>query len=216
MIPIIRCNFGIGNRVATMANALSRSEEIHFQWRINKVLPLTHEEVFPNGIEGVHFFVDGPRGLSTRWERKIYGETWEAAGDREAANQAYNRIMEAMAGEPREAPEIAIIGRFWRFPDADCSSLAQLAAREGSKVFLLTDSRRSELTTILESLGVEVIFPIGNEMDHDLDRTPESTLTYLSDWKTASMAKVIVTHRDDTSVTYPARARGATIIQDSL
>lgn len=212
MVPIIRCGFGIGNRVCMIANALSHHDQIQFFWRNNPVLPLSHQEVFPKGIDGVEFLDVAKRGFASRWERNIPGESWEAAGDRMAANEAYRRIMEAMAGEPREAPEIAIIGRFWRFPDADCSSIAKLTAEQGKRAFILTDSRRAEIVDLLSGMGVESILPEGKEMKDDLDRTPESLLTYLNDWKTACLAETIITHQEETSVTYPARARGANII----
>jgi len=217
MIPIIRCGFGIGNRVAMIANALSREDRIQFLWRVNPVLPLTHGQVFPNGIEGVEFLDDAPRGFATRWEREVPGESWEGAGDRARANEAYARIMAAMAGEAMpDPPPVAIIARFWRFPDADPAALAKAAAIHGRhvfrRVFLLSDSRRYLIGEHLGWEGASVYFPRGGEMAGDLDRTPESTLAYLSDWKTATAAEVIVTHQQETSVTYPARARGARIV----
>lgn len=210
--PLIRCGFGIGNRVATIANALSRYPEIRFSWKVNRVLPLSHEKVFPTGIEGVEF-VDADPGFATRWSPRIAGESWEGAGDRAKANAAYAKILEAMAGDAPAAPDdVAIIARFWRFPEVDHLSLADAAADNGSTIFVLADCRRGAITQRLLDAGIQAIIPHGPELAHDLDRTPESTLAYLSDWKRASAAAAIVTHGHDTSVTYPARAACARMI----
>jgi hypothetical protein len=216
MIPLIRCGFGIGNRVTMIANALSRNESIQFVWRVNPILPLEHWEVFPNGINGVEFVDSSLKGFSTRWERKVPGESWEGAGDREKANTAYSTIIEAMAGKEREGIDLAIVARFWRFPEADPVELAELASRYGSQAFILADSRREEIATELNKRGMAAILPNGGEMSCDLDRSPESTLAYLSDWKTAIMAETVITHQADTSVIHPAKARGARIIRSSI
>lgn len=213
MIPIIRCGFGIGNRVATMANALSRHDQIQFSWKVNSMLPMTHRQVFPDGIEGVEFLDDAPRGFATRWERHVPGESWEAAGDRARADAAYGRIMEAMAGAPSpDPPPVAIIARFWRFPEADAVALAEEAACHGRQVFLLADSRRDIIARHLAWVGSSAVMPAGGEMAGDMDRTPASCLAYMGDWKTATLAETIITHLRETSVTYPARARGARIV----
>lgn len=212
MIPLVRCGFGIGNRVAVIANALSRHDRIQFSWKVNSMLPLPHRQVFPAGIEGVEFLDDAPRGFATRWERHVPGESWEAAGDRARADAAYGRIMEAIAGEFVADPPVAIIARFWRFFDADAVALAEEAARHGRQVFLLADSRRDTIARHLAWVGSSAVMPAGGEMAGDMDRTPASCLAYLGDWKTATLAETIITHPQETSVTYPARARGARIV----
>ena len=209
--PIIRCGFGIGNRVTMMANALSRHDEIAFLWRQNPQVQLWHDEVFPNGIPGVEF-TDVKLGFATRWARDVPGESWEASDNYERSNAAYRTIMDAMAGAAWTSCPVAIVARFWRFPHANAERLAETAAEHGSEVFVLADSRREEIVARLESLGVKAILPIGPEMKCDLDRTPKSMLTYFSDWKTAIRCGSIVTHHEETAVTYPARALGKPII----
>ena len=211
MTPLIRCGFGIGNRVATMANALSRDGSIQYSWKVNHHLPLPHSEVFPRGIPGVEF-VDAPAGFATRWSRAVSGQAWDAAQDREAANTAYRTIVSAMVMCPSDPVEVAIMARFHRFANTSPRELALLASQHGQRAFLLVDSRRSEMAAELENLGVEVVLPNSPEMAFDKDRSKASMLQYLGDWQRALASQAIITTKELSSSVFPAMAEGRAIL----
>lgn len=210
MNPLIRCGFGIGNRVATMANALSRHDQIRFVWRENAHAPLPHDQVFPQGIPGVEFITEAPRATATRWQGNMPGSSWEAAEDRQRANAAYLTIMEAMAGAAHAGCASAIIARFHRHPAVTAASL--VSAVPAGPVFILADSRREELRALLQSAGHTPVLPTCPPMCADQDRSATSLLAFLSDWKTALSARHIVTHLQPTSLCQPALAAGKSII----
>lgn len=92
----VHCGEGLGNRVAAMANGLSRADRIEFMWAVNEYCPARWHDVFPGRIAGVTF-TEGAATAATEWEG-LTCERWDAAGDRARANAAYGRIMHAMAG----------------------------------------------------------------------------------------------------------------------
>jgi hypothetical protein len=120
----VRCGFGLGNRVAAIANGLSRAEKISFVWRVNEHCPLTHEQVFPAGISGVEFVTDAPPAFATMWAG-MRCHCWHAAADRNAADQAYGRIISAMNAAPAQPG--FIVGacvRFFRDPETTPQAMA--------------------------------------------------------------------------------------------
>ena len=213
----IHCPFGLGNRVAAIANGLSRAAEIEFFWPVNQHCPAAAEQVFPEGIPGVVFSTETPPIFATRWGRKI-AHCWDAAGDRERADSAYSRIMSAMAGEAlKDAPEVAVLGRFYRNPGASPERLAcrawQASVRlKTARIFLLSDRERSRITTLLEGVGRVVLQSRSGPLDADLDRSETGILDYCQDWKTALSASVIVALDGPASALHPARAAGTPII----
>jgi hypothetical protein len=216
-IPEIRCGFGLGNRVAAMANALSRTAEIRFVWRVNQHCPLPHDEVFPDGVRGVEFVTSAPPAFATAWDgRHCYD--WDAAANRFAAARAYARIMEAMAGRPWVSVRLGVVARYFRCHDsATPAGLAALAAHVAAtadrlcagRIFLLADSRREELSALLP--GLQIYLPRHPELPADLDRSPEHTRTFLADWKTLLACPHIAAADGPTSLLHPARAAGRMI-----
>lgn len=213
MVLRVDCNQGLGNRVAAIANGLSRAERVTFPWVLNEHCPVQWWEVFPEGIEGVEFTADAP-GPTTKWIG-IGCERWDAAGDRAAADAAYGRIMAAMAGEPGAGCTVALAGRFFRTPGADAERLALFAAVGallGGPVFVFADSRRAEIRRVLDGLGVRVAMPRSSELGEDLARDRAGMLAYLSDWQRLLTARVIVAIDGPSSALHPARAAGIEII----
>jgi hypothetical protein len=209
----IRCGFGLGNRVAAIANALSRAEKIAFVWRVNKHCPLGHEVVFPDGIEGVEFITDAPPALATVWHGRRCHE-WFAAADRRAANLAYGRIMAAMDGTAWGSHQLGVCARFHRHPSTTPEQMAEhvraIAGRLGERrVFLLADTRRAELASLLHDLCVTM--PSAPELAEDLQRGPEHALAFLDDWKTLLACPHIAAADGPTSLLHPARAAGREI-----
>lgn len=210
---LIRCGFGIAGRVCSMANGLSRAREITFVWRVNEQCPLTHREVFPNGIPGVTFDTKATRAPATHIGPMPI-DIWEAAEDRETANSAYLSIMAAMCGEARQdAPAIACFARYFRKADVPPFNLGRatgiLAAQRGhSAAFVLADCNRAEIARGLSVAGVAPVFPESPEMTEDMDRTGESVRAYIRDWKTLLAAKAIVCASEESGVMFPAFAAG--------
>jgi hypothetical protein len=209
----IRCGFGLGNRVAAIANALSRAEEISFVWRVNKHCQLPHDAVFPQGISGVEFITDAPPALATVWHNRRCHD-WYAAADRKAANLAYGRIMAAMAGSAADGFQLGVCARFFRHPSTTPQQLAEhvraIAGRLGEgRVFLLADTRRAELAALMPDLTVAM--PHHPEPAEDLDRDPEQTRMFLDDWKTLLACPHIAAADGPTSLLHPARAAGIEI-----
>lgn len=211
--PLVRCGFGLGNRVAAMANALSRRPEARFVWRVNQHLPCEHEEIFPAGVEGVEFVTDAPMDAASRFDG-LHAETWEAAGDRAAADAAYGRIISAMAGTAR-ACEAAVHFRKVHTPEPDVEALvAALAARmTGGRVMVMADSRRAEIAAAVCAAGFEPVMPAVPELPADKARTPEGMLAYLGDLKTLTACRLVVTHSPESSMVFPARAAGAEVVE---
>jgi hypothetical protein len=214
----IRCGFGIGGRVTAIANGLSRQAEIRFSWKVNRFLPLTHEQVFPGGIPGVEFLSDAPIGFVTRWEDGITADNYLAAGDPDQARAAYQTILAALAGDAMsEQPSVAVLGRFHRAPQATPDALvsAAVGACRGigaARVFLLSDLHRTELAAGLQAAGIDVAWSVSPELPEDLLRDPDALLSYLGDWKTLLVAGIIVATQGPTGILHPARAAGTPII----
>ena len=214
---IVRCGMGLGNRVAAIANGLSRAAEIRFVWRVNRHCPTAHSDVFPQGIPGVEFVTDAPPNFATKFDG-VWCYEWAAAGDREAANAAYAEIMAAMAGTPMwRAPEVAILGRFHRNPDADPIALADAAIRSHGqfrwdRAFVLSDLHRGAIAARLGQAGFEAVQPESRELAADLDRTRDDILDYACDWATLLSARRIVALDGPASALHPARAAGIEII----
>lgn len=215
MKPLIRCGFGLGNRVAAIANALTYHDEISFVWRTNHLCPADHEEIFPQGIAGVEMVTDAPLALASRLGGR-HCEDWYAARDRAMADGWYGRIFEAMAGEARGEYQVAIMARFLRYPEVSLEGMvvtaARIAAEGDGRVFVLADRRRAEIAAALAARGVTAVFPASPEMAAERQRHRRALLAYLGDWQTACAAATVVTHREETSVVYPARAAGRMII----
>lgn len=203
---MIICGLGLGNRVATMANAFSRYDEFDFAWRVNKHCPLNHSQVFPHGIEGVRF-VDDPPAFSTRWGRSNPGYKWESTEDRSKANLAYSRIINAMAGSSHSDGHVSIIARFLPYPHIDGIELADRAKNHGKPVYIFTDSRRSIIADHLSKSGLKYIMPKCDELVDDLSRDIPNALLFLGDWKTAIASDEVITHPENSSLIYPIWAR---------
>jgi hypothetical protein len=219
----VHCELGLGNRVAAMANGISRHDSIVFHWVANNHCPAPSKDIFPDGIDGVELIdteavqrppgIDEQRGCCTRWGG-ISCFKWEAAGDRERANEAYGAIIASMAGSALPgAPTVAICGRFWINPEADPVELAEWAAEaahkaEDSRVFILADRYRAEIAGRLSALGVVPVMATAGEMEADLERDSAGVVAYLNDWKTLIDAEsVFYTKPRISSAIFPIRAR---------
>jgi hypothetical protein len=208
---------GLGNRVAAMANGLSRSGQIRFVWRVNVHCPAGHTDLFPDGIPGVSFVDSAPPAIATRWGGAWCYE-WHAAADRHAANLAYGLIMSAMVGTPMwRAPEVAILGRFHRNQHADPIALADAAIRSHGKyrwdqAFVLSDLHRGAIAARLGQAGFDAVLPESRELVADLDRTRADVLDYACDWATVLSARRIIALDGPASALHPARAAGIEII----
>ena len=210
---------GLGNRVAAIANGLSYARHVRFGWRVNRHCPLPWQYVFPAGIRGVRI-EEEPRPV---FPRKFAGRmacAWDAAGDRSAADAAYARVMESMAGEARQdAPRLALCGRFHRNPAGSATDLAErtiaAARRMGtSRVFVFSDRHRDRISECLWSFGIEAVQPACGELAEDLQRSADDVRDYMDDWKTLLAAEVIIALDGPASALHPARAAGREIIYD--
>ena len=211
---IVHCSEGLGNRVAAMANSLSRSESIEFVWMVNDHVPARWQDVFPHGIDGVTFSPGAVAWPATEWDG-VSCERWDAAGDRAAADAAYGRIMAAMAGAARAGCSVALAARFHRNPAADARRLAMMAAFHApmrSPVFVFADSRRAEIRRVLDALDVGCVLPSSPALRWDLERTRSGLMAYLADWQRLLTARVIVAIDGPSSALHPARAAGIEIV----
>ena len=217
---IITSGQGLGNRVAALANAISRGGEVTFKWAVNEHCPVGHEVVFPSGIEGVEFQTVKWKGINftTRADGKPLNE-WANTSDRVAANTAYATIMAAMAGSTMESPpKVAIRGRFWRTPTASPQALADAAAvvaqaRGEDRVFVFCDLHRAVIEARLAEHQLVAVAATSKELtDSDLDRPSTDMQAYLDDWKTLLASEDIVACDGPTSTLHPARAAGIRIV----
>lgn len=219
MIPTrIQCAFGLGNRVAAIAHALSWVSEIEFAWRINWQCNATHQQVFPHGIPGVTFVDDAPSGFTSR----LHGtrvHLWGAGQDPDSVASTYKVVMNALLGDAVEPPEAAIIARLHRFrvdPLEAAISMADAAAREGiSGVFVLSDSHRQLIARVLTERGIKVVLPLHPEMGFEQDRTPERLAAFCPDWKTSLSAGKIISVGGVSTLLYPAMADGKQVFLPS-
>lgn len=214
----IRMPFGLGNRVAAMANGLSRADEITVPWRVNVHCPAPVEDVFPQGIPGVKFPPAETRIFPSVFDH-IPAESWHAAADRSRANAAYEMIVSRMAGEPLEdAPAMAVFGRFHRAKLADPDALADAAGRVAKdrceeRVFLLADLHRERIAARLKIVyGLRVILPFCQALAVDMQRSRKDLADYLRDWKTLLSARLIIAADGPASALHPARAKGTPIV----
>jgi hypothetical protein len=214
----IHCPFGLGNRVAAMANGLSRQPEISIHWPVNIHCPVAASEMFPNGISGVTFLPPPKRPrFATRWGGRM-AHDWDAAGDREAANAAYAEIMRSMVGTAMwNAPAVAVLGRFHRNPAGDPERLAKAAisamdAATERRVFLLSDVFRAKITQVLARAEITVVQPECSPLAEDMRRTRADILDYACDWATLLSARQIIALDGPASALQPARAAGLEII----
>jgi hypothetical protein len=122
--------------------------------------------------------------------------------------------MGYMIGEAAEPVDVAIMARFFRWPETSPQELAKEAAKHGDRVFVLADSRRMELVNALTRFGVKAVLPESPTMAHDKDRSADSMRKYLRDWKRAVAAKIIITTKGASSSIFPALAAGKTIISN--
>lgn len=204
---LVRCGFGLGNRVTAMANGLSRFESISFVWRNNRELPLNHEKVFPDGIPNVEFVTDSPLARSTIWGG-YRCEDFDSFGDKNKALESYQLILSRMSGKAYREGGIALAARFLRFPDLNVSRMALRACIEAKNrnledVFILTDSRRDEVSAIIKKHGLNPIHPTSPEMVIDFDRNENSMLQFMSDWKTLLNSDYIVSPDFKSSMLFP-------------
>lgn len=214
----IHCPFGLGNRVAAMANGLSRSPLISFRWPVNKHCPATAADMFPTGVPGVEF-LPGPERpkFATRWGGTM-AHCWDACGDRERANAAYAAVMAAMVGTAMwDAPRTAVLGRFHRNPAADPAWFAEEILRNfhgqrSGRIFLLCDLHRDLISRRLSRAGFDVLQPACGQLVADRQRTRADVLDYASDWATLLAASRIIALDGPASALHPARAKGIEII----
>lgn len=214
----VRCGFGLGNRVAALANGLSRADRIRFVWRVNAHCPLLVSDVFPAGISGVDLVTDAPAESATRWDSRMCHD-WDAAADRGRADAAYARIIAAMNGRPTFRPDLAVVARFHRATGDPADHIARLAATAADwirpdpdfRVFVFADQYRYQLAAALTVPGVRPTFTLAPELPADLARTPADTATFLLDWKTLLSARRIIALDGPTSLLHPARAAGIPI-----
>lgn len=209
---------GLGARVCAIANALSSgAEQVIFGWQENEHCPLSHRQVFPEGIPGVAFADPGPESGFTDWNGQPYF-CWHGAADRALADAAYGRIMAAMAGEARDTYPLGLQARFHRRPGASPEALANAAAAiahdmELRRIFVLSDYHRVCLCGRLCAHGLRPAMPRSPGLARDLDRVSQADqLAWLDDWKTLLACRVIIALDGPTSILHPARAAGTRII----
>lgn len=212
------CFTGIASRVTTLANAMSRSEEVVFHWMNNRHCPLAHDQVFVRPIPGVTFVPESRPQAHSGWQGR-FADDYEAAGDRAKADAAYPVIMAAMIGKTLlHPPSVAILGRFHRNPDGNPIKLAEAAIKQfdkldSPKVFLLADRYRFDIAQRLSHAGIPPLLPQCQPLPVDLERTKKDILDYVEDWKTLLAAKVIVTLDGPASALHPAMAAGTRIVR---
>lgn len=213
----INCPEGLGNRVATIANALTWHSRIEFGWEVNEHCPLTHEEVFPLGIGPVDF-VPGDGSPAGLMDGRRPTMDWDAARCHVHARTTYARVMTSIGAQARpDAAEVAIVARFHRTQTFDLARLAiaagRVAHRLGTRrVFLLSDRNRDNIELMINRhTQLQTVRASAPELESDLARTPEATRAFLQDWRTALAARHIVALDGPTSLLHPARAAGVPI-----
>lgn len=212
----VRCGTGLGNRVAALANGLSRFPIIRFPWRVNRHCPLPWEEVFPQGVPGVEFEnLPGPPPMPTHWDG-IPCLDWAAAADPGRAADAYRLIIRSMVGTVGTSHRVAVFGRFHRAPKTDPVVLAAAAiaaaAEAGTReVFVLTDRHRDAIADHLRAAHLTPILPQSPALTSDLSRDPETLRLFINDWRTLLAARHIIALDGPSSLLHPARAIGRRI-----
>lgn len=219
----IRCGFGLGNRVASIAHALSFGNPIEFAWRINEHCPLHHSEIWANGIEGVTMIEDVPLDYASQvGSRMIYD--WGIGGSADDVRRAYKTVIDAITIQPRQSPpSVAVFYRQHRTRSKCLVALATAAAKAAQdspdgRVFLLADSMRASISALVldafPSAKIELL--AAPELKADMDRPKSDTLAFIEDWRTALEAETIIADNSKTTLTYPAKAAGKRIINTAL
>lgn len=206
--PLIRCGFGLGNRVAAIANALSLYQSICFIWRNNEQCPVDHNDIFPEGIKGVQFITDAPKGYATKINGRRIHE-YESGGDIQSKRITYKLVLDSMIGKPVLAPECSILARFKRFDIRSTKPMMDeiLRLNVGS-VFVLADSNREILMSELSNQGINVILPTCPEMKFDFDRSKDDVISFCNDWKTLLTSKNVVSTGGRSSLLFPYMIKG--------
>ncbi len=205
-IPLIRCGFGLGNRVAAIAHGLTMFDMMEFAWRVNDQCPASHRDIFPDGITGVEFIDNAPIGYASKMNgKRIHDCDFLPSSDKKRS--AFRTVIEAMTGDAYHRPQCAIVARFHRFPinpKESSETLAGEAARLNvGSCFILADSHRSTIAEALVRNGIDSIFPESPEMTRDMDRDAEGVVRFCSDWKTALSAKHILSVGGKSSLLFP-------------
>lgn len=185
----IQCHTGLAGRVVAIANGLHLFGEVKFGWAVNSHCPCNWSDLFPNGIDGVTFVKHDPNRGMTRVECRPI--------DLELPGVDYMPVVKSLCGNATKF-DCALVARFHRHPDIDHVHFAVHASRHcyGS-VLLLCDSHRDAIRHIIESeTKCKVTLPQCLELSSDLDRTPDSVVSFAKDWKSAmSCARVIAPDR---------------------
>jgi len=203
---LVRCGFGLGNRVAAIAHALCMFERVRFVWRINHECPAHHEDVFPNGIPNVEFDMDAPLGFASQFGDKRIHE-WQPDLDAQKRKDAYQTVIDSMAGDAKEEFRFSAIARLRRFQINAQDAADEIAWRAknigADSCFLLADSNRAEIAERLAENGIKTTLPDSPEMEHDFDRNAASVIQFCSDWKTALAADILFSVGGDSSLAFP-------------
>jgi len=189
---IVRCGFGLGNRVTAIANGLQRFERIQFVWRVNDHCGLDHSDIFPRGIAGVEF-IDAHPAPATRWDG-VLAHAWDAR-----ASGQYAGIMSAMTGEAHSVVDCVVFARFHRRG----GDLRRMASMASGRTLILTDSRRAELAALIPG----AVMPRCPELESDLADRNAGMLDFISDWKTMIACGRVITTGDKSSLVHPVLAR---------
>lgn len=198
------CQLGIGNRIATIAAAIAKWENIVFHWSQNRDLPNPIHDVFPRGFRGVEF-VNVPSGNpSTGIDGKMGYDYHESAD--------YVEAMRWLSGSAFQPVDFAIHGRFYRNKDADPIALVDKLPPDARRVFVMSDCHRGAIARELRRRGIIPIIPQSREMTHDFDRECADMLPFLCDWKTLCQASFVVTNCEESSALHPLRQSGAEIV----
>lgn len=210
---LIRCGFGLGNRVASMAHALSFGEPIRFVWRVNEHCPVHHTDIWKDGVPGVEMVDNAEVGFATRVGGKMIYD-WGIGSSAGAVEKCYRDIFKAMSIKARPSPpKVAVVSRLYRQQQGNLESLAYHATKAAKlhpkhRLFLLADTKRATIEDLIARFdpSVRVVMATTPELIEDLARSKEDVISFISDWRTALAAETIFTLDGPTTLLHPARA----------
>ena len=200
----IYCQTGLGNRVATIAACLKHYGSIVYYWRKNRDLYSDYSDVFPQGIPNVTF-KNIDFGVPSTGLRGCMAYDYFSDVD-------YTEIINRLTSEAHYNPSISIHARFHRVNNISPLSLVDALPEDTQEVFVICDKYRSEIYRECTKLKIKVIEPKSREMTHDFDRLDSDTYSFIADWKTLCLSKVIVTNCPQSSALHPCRQKSAEII----
>jgi hypothetical protein len=230
---------GIGNRVNQLVNGYAAfGQDFRIEWMINKHMPFEYKQIFEYFLpRSVYQYKEGDDGYLTEFvdywgfttPEMPYCSYWYPAHHPmgvELKHQkliAIYRMVTGLLQASRDYNHYPMAAHYRGFGDAGAADVQEFVDRISEewsklnirfgKLFVLADTKRSEIYIKLDKAGIPFTSCMSSEMNNDMDRNSLGQMRlFMSDYLTLNDSPVIVTSSSISSITDPARARGSKVI----